>query len=139
MLCAFEIDDFNSLKEGRFVECDNNRRYLQALTMISDGKLLSDGNNDLPQCFFTLMWYRREAESVLSFGSGTYHVGQALLRHTYQTIWQSIRGIKDQLAVIDAIIVAIISPEEKTFPIEELVRDFGFPDVDVTAIDLDFL
>lgn len=139
MLRAFEIDDLSSFRLGHFIEEGNRLRYEQAIAMISDGKLSIDRNNDLRQCFLTLMTHRKEMENALCFGCGAYHIGSKLLRNTYEKIWQFIWTIKENIVVIDKIIVAIISPEGKSFSVEELVRDYGFPDVDITKFDMDYL
>jgi hypothetical protein len=35
--------------------------------------------------------------------------------------------------------VLLISPEMAVFSVEQLVRDYGYPDVDLSEIDDDFL
>lgn len=140
MFRAFEIDDLYAFESGQFIERNNSLfRYAQTIAMISDGTLSSDRNNDLQQCFFTLMSYRKEMEHVLCFGCGAYHIDSKLHRNTYEKIWQFIWTIKEQIVVIDKIIAAIISPEGKSFSVEDLVHDYGFPDVDITELDMDYL
>lgn len=139
MLRAFEIDDLYSFKEGRFIEHENSHKYAQAHTLVSDGKISSTNSNDLTQCFLTLMQYRQEVENVLCFGSGAYHINPELLSNTYRKIWQLSWQIKENIVGIDTIIATIINPEEKSFSVEILVRDYGFPDVDITQLDLDWL
>jgi hypothetical protein len=139
MLHAFQIDGLLSFQSGQFIELDKSSRYAKALSLISAGKISSDRSKILAECFNILMVHRQEVESVLWFGSGAYHVGSRLLSSTYQRIWSFNWSFRQHIRTIDHIIVAIISPEEKSFTTEFLVRDHAFPDVDITAIDLDWL
>ena len=139
MLRAFGISDLDAFKAGEFIKNNNSQRYAHALSLISEGKISGDRSNCLPECFVVLMRHRVVVENVMCFGSGAYSLGSILLGDTYRRIWNLIGVVKEEVKVIDKIIVAIISPEEKSFPVEELIRDYEFPDVDITAIDLDWL
>jgi len=139
MLHAFHLGDLSSFESGGFIEHDNGPRYAKALELISKGAISFDRSNELVGCFNILMRFRQEVEDVLSFGSGAYHIGLRLQWNTYCRIWNFIWIMKEEVKSLDSIIVAIISPEEKSFTIDELVRDHGFPDVNITEIDLDHL
>jgi len=136
---AFEIDGIVSFQSGRFLEQENSLRNAKATAMISDRKILSDESNDLYFCFVHLMNYRAEIEKVLGFGSGSYHIGPKLVWNTFQKIWQFNGSLKKDIQVIDNIIVAFISPEEKSFSVEDLIRDYGYPDVNISQLDMDCL
>ena len=43
------------------------------------------------------------------------------------------------MPVIDDILVAFISPDAKAFTVGQLIRDFSYPDVDLSEIDLVYL
>ena len=139
MLRAFGISDLVSFRRGQFIEQNNSQRYAHALSLISEGIISADRNNCLSECFTVLMRHREEVENVMRFGSGAYSFGSILLGDIYRRIWDFIAVIKEEVKAIDKIIVAIISPEEQSFPVEELIRDYEFPNVDITAIDLDWL
>ena len=139
MLRAFGINDLVGFRTGKFIEENDSRRYERALSLISEEKISSDKNYCLPECFASLIQHREEVEYVMNFGSGAYSFGSTLLRDTYQKIWDFIAVIKEEAKAIDAIIVAIISPEEKSFSVGQLIREYDFPCIDIMTIDLDWL
>jgi len=48
------------------------------------------------------------------------------------------RVIQDNVGVIEDILVDLISPEAAAFSVENLARDFAYPDVDLFEIDSDW-
>lgn len=47
--------------------------------------------------------------------------------------------IRKNLSIIEEPLVTIISPENRSFKVADLAREFGYPDVDLNQIDLDWI
>ncbi|KAB2890958.1 MAG: hypothetical protein F9K32_06390 [Desulfobulbaceae bacterium] len=139
ILRAFDINDLVEFRNGDFIEKDAHDRYEEVISLISLGSACVSIRDDLQACFCSLLQYREEIEKGLWFGSGYYHIGSKILNTTYNHIWQSIAEIRASLSSIDQIIIGFISPDKKRIPIEHLVCDFNFPDVDIASIDMEWL
>ncbi|MDD3816034.1 MAG: hypothetical protein PHZ02_15470 [Desulfocapsaceae bacterium] len=133
------IDEPLSLSTCQFIKEDDLQRYSPATAMISNNKLIFDSEFDLKFCFDQLLSYREQIEQILCFGSGAYHIGFLLGQGTYQKIWQFSGMIKERIVDIDKLLVAFISPGGKSFSVEDLIRDYDFPDVDIHEIDMEHL
>ena len=139
ILRAFDIKDLIEFRNGDFIDKDAHDRYEDAISLMSQGSARKDINDDLQACFYSLLQYREEIEKGLWFGAGYYQIGSDVLNFTYNHIWQTITEIRASLSSIDQIIVGFISPDKKRIPIEHLVCDFDFPDVDISSIDMEWL
>jgi len=47
--------------------------------------------------------------------------------------------IRDNLPLIEDILIQLINPEGVVFTMEQLVRDYGYPDVDVDELDIQWM
>lgn len=94
------------------------------------------GNDQLPYCFETLLEYRERVEQVLSFSSGVMAASGWYL-YAFQKTEALDRIIQGNVSIIEEILGGFISPEAKTFSVDQLVRDYGYPDVDLFEIDMD--
>lgn len=139
ILRAFDIKDLVEFRNGDFIEKDAHDRYEEAKSLMSQGSASKGIKDDLQACFCSLMQYREEIEKGLWFGAGYYHIGSELLNTAYYHIWESIQVIRTSLSSIDQIIVGIIDPDKKCIPIEHLVCNFNFPDVDIASMDMEWL
>lgn len=91
----------------------------------------------LPGFFEELFKYRRRVDHVLSFSSGLMAAG-GLYLHAHRKVNELNRIIKADLDIIDDSLALLISPEAATFTVEQLVREYDYPDVDLDEIDLDW-
>ena len=131
-----------SFVHGMFIQPDTHR-YDSLLSKLS-AELL-EGITDCDwtdhtrvQRFFEVLFdYRIRVESVLSY-SGNILTASGLFKLALDKICELSRIIENNIVNIDDIMAAMISPEMTTFSIEQMVRDYGYPDVDVYEIDADW-
>lgn len=62
-----------------------------------------------------------------------------LYAYPYQKIAELNQTIQANVALIDDILMVFISPEARVFSIDQLARDFNYPDVDLQEIDGDWM
>jgi hypothetical protein len=129
--------------DGTFIRPEDPR-YDAILSRLKaeavDGEKLEDrrARRQLPRFFSILFDYRTRLDDVLSFNSGVIEAsGLYLLAHRKADMQNQI--IRNNLAAIEDTLTELISPAGAAFPRERLVREFGYPDVDVTDLDLDWL
>jgi hypothetical protein len=58
--------------------------------------------------------------------------------HAHRKAGELNRVIRENVAIIDDVLVELISPEGATFSVEQLARDYGYPDVDLFEVDSDW-
>jgi hypothetical protein len=140
---AFQIPWNPSLfVEGKFIEPESPR-YATLLDMMDSTmpELKKHGfgaqPHQLPYCFEILFAYRGRVEHVLSFSSGVLEAS-GLYLYAHRRAGELNRIIKEHVSIIDDHLVAFISPEAREFSVKELVRDHGYPDVDLFEIDADW-
>ena len=136
LFCAFGIDwDPSSFIEGKFIDPESPR-YAPLLQKVH-GLRLREKKHRLSDCFRILLEYRERVDGVLTFSSGLLEAsGWYLFAH--QKAEELNRVIQDNVAIIDDMLIAFISPEAKTFTEDELTRNYGYPDVDLFEIDSDW-
>jgi hypothetical protein len=140
---AFGIPwDPQSFVKGKFIQPEDPR-YDSLLSKLS-AELLKDTNCEvwnrhrLPRFFATLFDYREHVDDVLLFTSGVL-LSSGLFKLAFGKIDELNRIIQKNIASIDDTLVALISPEMAVFSIEQLVCDYGYPDVDLSEIDDDWI
>lgn len=137
---AFDIPwDPSSFVEGKFIQPESTR-YAAALEKMAKelpeatSYDLRSENDQLPACFEILFSYRERVDDVLSFSSGVLAASGPYL-YAHRKTGELNRIIQDNLAIIEDILVTLISPEATVFSIEQLARDYDYPDVDLFDID----
>ncbi|MBV9124234.1 MAG: hypothetical protein JO112_12825 [Planctomycetes bacterium] len=91
----------------------------------------------LPVCFKILFDYRTKVEKVLTFSSGVLEAS-GLYAYAHRKAGELNGIIREHVRIIDDLLVALISPQAKTFTVEELSKDYDYPDVDLNVIDADW-
>ena len=136
---AYDVPwDPEAFMEGTFIETDHPR-YRAVLSELTDELRESArdraGAHQLPDFFKTLFRYRSRVNAVLSFSngvmaaSGLYHCAH----HKAEGMNSIIRA---NVSIIDDTLVALVSPDAATFTTAQLVQDYGYPDIDLSEIDL---
>lgn len=154
MFNAFEIEwNPEVFVNGKFIKYDDPRyaslldtlhtSMLEMLPVdmrrsINYGHGFGVRSNQLTDCFSTLFEYRERVESLLTFSDGVL-LASGLYFFAHQKTEELNRIVRENLDIIDDILVAIISPEEKQFSMVQMVNDYGYPDVDLCKIDLEDL
>jgi len=90
--------------------------------------------HQLPAFFAILFDYRTRVDNILSFSGGVMEAS-GLYLYARRKAAELNRSIEGHVAVIEDTLAALISPEAAAFSVEQLVRDFGYPDADLSAID----
>jgi hypothetical protein len=129
--------------EGTFIR-PGDPRYDPIVSRLKaeavEGEALEDGRarRQLPKFFSILFDYRTRLDDVLSFNSGLIEAsGLYLLAYRKADMQNQI--IRNNLAAIEDTLAELISPGRAALSRERLVHEFGYPDVDVTDLDLDWL
>lgn len=134
--------DIPAFREGQFI--DGSARYdpvrERAIAESPRGRAdLSRQSHEqyLRDFFEDLLGYRERIDRVLNYHSGVYAASGyyayacALVNEANASLRQAVEPIEDLLA-------ACISPTWQTFPRAQLIRDFGYSDVDLFDIDADW-
>lgn len=132
-----------SFAEGKFIQPEHPR-YDLLLSKLSTELLgettrsvLADRNR-LPKFFATLFDYRMRVDGILLFNSGVLSAS-GLFHLSYCKIGDLNRIIQENIVNIDDTLAMLISPEVAAFSVEQLVQDYGYPDVNLFEIDVDWL
>ena len=128
--------------EGKFIQPEHPRYdlLLSKLSVEFPEEMNHSAWTDdvrLPRFFATLFDYRMRVEAVLSF-SDCILTASGLLKLAYDKICELNRVIQENISDIDDTLAVLISPETAVFSIEQLVRDYGYPDVDLSDIEVDW-
>jgi hypothetical protein len=95
-----------------------------------------DGHQ-LPEFFAILYDYREQIGRVLAFSSGVLEAS-GLYLHAHNKAGELNRVIAANVGIVEDALVELISPEAAAFSLEQLARDFEYPDVDLFDIDSDW-
>lgn len=129
-----------SFMKGKFIDPEHPR-YAALLGKLAGEMSEELGRGDaihqLPMFFAILYEYRESVEEVLSFSSGVLEAS-GLYLHAFNKAGELDHVIRDNLPLIEDSLAELISPEGVEFRVEQLVRDYGYPDVDLFEIDADW-
>lgn len=92
---------------------------------------------DLFNMFRVLMRYREALDRVLSSNRGVMAASGPGL-YAIEKIGTVNQVIQKHVPVIDDLLIAIIDPEKRAFPMSRMVKDFGYPEEDLGGIDADW-
>lgn len=138
---AFDLPwDPQAFTEGKFIEPEHPRYaglLVQLAEALPEGARRTVRNRQLTAHFEKLFNYRTRVDEVLTFSSGALEASGLYLL-AYRKVEKLNRVIRVNVASIDDTLVALISPEGASFSMEQLVRDYGYPDVDLWKIDVDW-
>ncbi len=88
--------------------------------------------------FRTLLDYRGHIEKVLAHPKRIL-AASGWIAHACCQMQELNRVIAEHLPLVEDVLAALISPEGRQFELTELVRDYGYPDVDLNEIDHDWI
>ena len=89
-------------------------------------------------CFMTLLDYRGHIHKVLAHRKGIL-TGGGWIDVACNQMRELDEVIGEHLPLVEDLLAALISPEGRRFELHELVSDYGYPDVDLDEIDLDWI
>ena len=88
------------------------------------------------QTFLNFSW---QVRTLLGFNSGWLETGSISSRYTIHKTHELLKSIDiTKLAAIDHILCSIIDPQQRTYTKSELIKHYGFPDVDLDDIDMEY-
>jgi hypothetical protein len=129
-----------SFTEGKFIRPEQPR-YAALLGKLagemSEGSRRRVEGHHLPKFFEILYEYRERVENVLSFSSGVLEAS-GLYLHAHNKAGKVNQVIRGNLPLIEDSLAELISPEGAEFRVEQLIQDYGYPDVDLFEIDADW-
>jgi hypothetical protein len=88
--------------------------------------------------FRTLMRYRLYAKQLLSSNDGIY-AASGEFRAFLELMNAPSRKLIEELKTIDAVLLFCINPTGISYTKEELIANFGFPEVNINDVDIDFM
>lgn len=92
---------------------------------------------DLPEYFATLFRYRERVDGVLNFSSGMLEAS-GLDAYAHHAAGELNSVIRRNIALVEEPLAELISPERATFTVEQMARDHGCSDVDLSEIDAEW-
>ncbi|MCL2871609.1 MAG: hypothetical protein FWF41_01280 [Betaproteobacteria bacterium] len=150
MFRAFGLPwDPSAFTEGGFIQPEHPR-YASLLPSLKNELLKANPkempmreykgivNDQLPDFFAILFDYRMCVDEVLSFSSGVLEASDLYLL-AYQKAEALNKIIRSHVAAVEDTLTTLISPQGASFTVEQLVRDYGSPDVDVSEIDEEWM
>jgi hypothetical protein len=94
--------------------------------------------NDIKSIFLGLMDYRLNAQIVLSTNDGIYATSGDF--EVFVNVMNNCsRKLYRELKKIDIVLLFCINPNSLSCTKKELINNFGFPKVNITAIDIDWM
>ena len=124
------IEDYSALIETIKADTKAHLSYLRYIPPIR-----------LPEIRYlliTLLQYRDNLDGIIGFNRGNLQAG-GIYGYTCYKIEQMNNVIKADTSTIDDLIKSIISPSNQYISKEELIVNFGYPDVDLGEIDIERL
>ena len=140
---AFKIDwNPAAFVQGKFIDGRSSRHQAFMDSALASMRPIDVGGIDaerrmLPVCFKLLFEYRARMESALSF-SRSLQEGCGLYLFACRKADEMNGIILQNIGIIEDCLAALISPERREFALVDLVRDHGYPAVDLSEIDADW-
>jgi hypothetical protein len=134
----FLAGEFIQPEQPRYAALAKRIRENQSARFSGPFTSRSFGDFYLREYFEILIEYRGRIESVLDFSNGVLEVsGFFLLAHL--KAGDMNRVIIENLPLIDNILSELICPEGATFTVEQLIQNYGYPAVDLTELDIQWM
>ncbi|MFI5387051.1 MAG: hypothetical protein ACHQ50_13135 [Fimbriimonadales bacterium] len=145
---AFGIEtEVSSFHKGEFIDVKNPayRPLLVRIRSEVDDEVIAQHLDpqsqqhwaDLRHVFEQLLAYRVRLRAVLDFSGGVLEA-TPLYYYAHQKIGEINRAIRPHLGIVEDLLVELISPTDAKFDVTDLARDFGYPLVDLSDLDLDW-
>lgn len=136
---------YYDFKKGRFIAKDQFNKWkefkesiLEQLDAKAYARSLKDSSSplDIQSIYGTFMQYRLYAEQVLGIFDGIY-LAKDEFRAFANILNTSNSHLKEDLKNIEPVLRFCINPNKIHYSQEELIMQFGFPNVDLQQIDMD--
>lgn len=101
------------------------------------GAVTVDKRRGLSACFETLFRYRVKIEALRTFSNGVFGAG-GLVAYAHRKAWSATEMTLENVEEIDNDLAFIVDPGQRNFSEEELVTVYGYPEEDLSSIDMDW-
>ena len=143
LLQAFNIPtDIHTFVNGSFIDGTHEkyakiRKYMMRnnKTRYRVGEITG---YDIDEAFAYMLEYRMKLNTVLVHNKQLILASHSM-RYAYFQIMKVNRTIKKDIEEYDTFLAWIISPEKESYSIEEMVKCFAYPNVDMSEIDLNYM
>jgi hypothetical protein len=125
---------------GDFIYKRETARYPKTQALIEKEKSFKSDifkPRDVYSFYHHLMKYRIRIDSVLRHNSGVLEASSLGFRSAISLTAQLNNDLYKKAEKIDELLFEIISPENLIFEEENLIQEFGFPQEDLNAIDME--
>lgn len=126
--------------KGKFIEAESTK-YASLLERlfkkIPEEEQKWTGVGDLPDIFKILFDYRTQLDNVLSFSDEVMEAS-GLYLHAHHKVGELNRVIWDNIETVEDLLLEIISPKGESFSVEQLAKDYGYPNDNLSEIDEDW-
>ncbi|RAR73742.1 hypothetical protein [Flavobacterium aciduliphilum] len=146
LMKALDINcSYYDFKEGRFISKVQYNKWKDFKETIMDqldakayARSLKEKLHpfDIQSIFRTFMEYRLFSEKVLGIFDGIY-LAKDEFRAFASILNKSNSHLKEELKNIEQVLHFCINPNGLNYMQEELIKQFGYPEVDLGAIDID--
>jgi len=132
--------DVPAFRQGEFITDVGRYQpvWERMLAEYDDDRMREHNDEHAFRYFFrSLLGYRERVDRVLGYHSGVM-MASGLYAYACVKVHEVNEPLRHQVEPIEDLLAEFISPTWQTFPRAELVRDFGYSDVDLWAIDADW-
>ena len=90
----------------------------------------------LGHSFRILLRYRMKLNETISFANSVYAASDEY-RFVYNKISKFNSFIQNNLSEIDTLLTFMISPKQEKYTVEQMEKNFGYPNIDLFEVDMD--
>ncbi|HEU4405726.1 MAG TPA: hypothetical protein VFS43_10580 [Polyangiaceae bacterium] len=149
-LCAaLGLGDVGEAAKGDFLERGDPSRYRRVRERLESASPVPPerGHRPSPQSdaeslafvYRDLLRFRRHAYTLLGHNNGWLACSDRMILGAIATTDRAAEPLRASLEPVDAALLGFLDPEGRSFSQRELVERYGYSDVDLRAIDLDWL
>jgi hypothetical protein len=149
---AYSLGEFADFEKGEFIKQRPLEVYTELINMAKhfDKEILGseieyykekEHFNDyrtIKWLYNKLIGYRKVIAKAIHYIDGV-SLESGLYMYTCDLIRHSNHTISKEIDIIDDVLSFLISPSGETFSVNELIVKYGFPDVNIEDIDLEWL
>jgi hypothetical protein len=140
LLRAFALGSPEDFAEGRFLEekpLSAYPRATEALERFLKDAPGRDRSDTLSRLFWWLLTYRLKAEHLLKLNSGWLSASSPGIVTALRVTGRANDGVVTALAEVDALLEELITPDGKRVTERELLKHWGWPEVDLDQLRMD--
>ena len=148
LMKALDVNcSYSDFKDGRFISKVHYNKWKDFKESIIDQldakaytRSLKENSHpfDIQSIFRTFMQYRLNAQKLLGIFDGIYAANDEFMAFVKLIEIPNIH-LKEDLKNIEQVLLFCINPTTISYTKEELIANFGFPDVNINEVDVDWM